>query len=106
MKNYQVDRSSIEDRAVAIATYIVDNNATVRQAAGQFGVSKSTVHKDVTERLLRINPSLAAQARKILDINKSERHIRGGMATKDKYLREKYLYQGQQLYQEQQEKPR
>lgn len=49
----------------------------------------TTIHKDVTERLLRINPSLAAQARKVLDVNKSERHIRGGLATKDKYLREK-----------------
>lgn len=89
MKEYQVQRSQIEERAVAIAQYIVDNNATVRQAAAQFGVSKSTVHKDVTERLLRIHPTLASQARKILDINKSERHIRGGMATKDKYLHER-----------------
>ncbi len=89
MKNYHVYQRPIEERAVAVAEYIIQNNATVRQAAGQFGVSKSTVHKDVTERLLRINPSLAAQARTILDINKSERHIRGGMATKDKYLREK-----------------
>lgn len=74
---------------MAVAEYIVANNATVRQTAARFGVSKSTVHKDVTERLLRINPSLAAQARKVLDVNKSERHIRGGLATKDKYLREK-----------------
>ena len=79
MKDY------IEERAVEIATYIIENNATVRQTAKQFGISKSTVHKDVTERLLRINPSLAAKARKILDVNKSERHIRGGMATKEKY---------------------
>lgn len=85
MKEYQFQRSPIEERAVAIAGYIVSNKATVRQAASQFGVSKSTVHKDITERLLRINPSLAAEARKILDINKSERHIRGGMATKEKY---------------------
>ncbi len=91
MKEYHMHRTQIEDRAVAIATYIVENNATVRQAAGQFGVSKSTVHKDVTERLLRINPSLAAQARKILDINKSERHIRGGLATKDKYMHERVM---------------
>ena len=62
------------------------SKATVRQAAKQFGISKSTVHKDITERLLRINPSLAAEARKILDVNKSERHIRGGMATREKYL--------------------
>lgn len=89
MKEYQVQFSPIEERAVAIAQYIVEHNATVRQAAAQFGVSKSTVHKDVTERLLRVQPSLAAQARKILDINKSERHIRGGMATKDKYLHER-----------------
>ena len=79
MKDY------IEERAVGIASYIIENNATVRQTAKQFGISKSTVHKDVTERLLQINPALAAGARKILDINKSERHIRGGMATKEKY---------------------
>ena len=68
-----------------IARYIIDNNTTVRQAAKHFGISKSTVHKDVTERLAGINPVLAAQARKVLDVNKSERHIRGGMATKEKY---------------------
>ncbi len=79
MKDY------IEERAVGIASYIIENNATVRQTAKQFGISKSTVHKDVTERLLQINPALAEEARKILDINKSERHIRGGMATKEKY---------------------
>lgn len=81
----------IEERAIAIANYIIESNATVRQTAKQFGISKSTVHKDVTERLLRINPSLAAEARKILDINKSERHIRGGMATKDKYMHERVM---------------
>ncbi len=69
-----------------IAKYIIDNNATVRQTAKQFGISKSTVHKDVTERLPQINPSLAGKARKVLDINKSERHIRGGLATREKYL--------------------
>lgn len=68
------------------AQYIIDENATVRQTAKKFGVSKSTVHKDITERLIQINPSLAARARVVLDINKSERHIRGGMATKEKYL--------------------
>ena len=78
----------IEERAVDIANYIVEKNATVRQTAKQFGISKSTVHKDVTERLIHINPSLAAKARKVLDINKSERHIRGGLATTEKYLRE------------------
>lgn len=76
----------IEERAIDIANYIIENNATVRQTAKQFGISKSTVHKDVTERLEQINPSLAIQARKVLDINKSERHIRGGMATREKYL--------------------
>lgn len=83
MKDY------IEERAVEIAHYIIDSNATVRQTARQFGVSKSTVHKDVTERLLQINPGLAEQTRKVLDINKSERHIRGGMATREKYLHKK-----------------
>ena len=76
----------IEERAVEIANYIIQNNATVRQTAKQFGISKSTVHKDVAERLLYINPGLAAEARKVLDVNKSERHIRGGLATKEKYL--------------------
>ena len=80
MKDY------IEERAVEIANYIIENNATVRQTAKQFRISKSTVHKDVTERLLQINPALAGEARKVLDMNKSERHIRGGMATREKYL--------------------
>ena len=80
MKDY------IEERAVEIAAYIIDNNATVRQTAKQFRVSKSTVHKDVTERLIQIRPMMAAKARKVLDMNKSERHIRGGLATKEKYL--------------------
>ena len=79
----------IEERAVAIANYIIENNATVRQTAKRFGISKSTVHKDVAERLTHINTSLAKQARIVLDINKSERHIRGGMATKEKYLHQK-----------------
>ena len=75
-----------EERAIQIATYIIDHNATVRQTAKQFGISKSTVHKDVTERLIQLNPALAKQARKVLDINKQERHIRGGLATREKYL--------------------
>ena len=75
----------IEERAVAIANYIIDHNATVRQTAKKFGISKSTVHKDVTDRLEDINPALAARARIVLNINKSERHIRGGMATREKY---------------------
>ena len=78
-------RKYIEERAIDIAEYIVANNVTVRQAAKKFGVSKSTVHKDITERLEEIDSILAAKARKILDINKSERHIRGGLANKKKY---------------------
>lgn len=76
----------IEERAILIANYIIENNATVRQTAKAFGISKSTVHKDVTDRLMQLHPALAAQARKVLDVNKSERHIRGGMATREKYL--------------------
>ena len=79
----------IEERAVNIANYIIEENATVRQTAKKFGISKSTVHKDVTERLVQINPALASQARKVLDVNKSERHIRGGLATREKYLHQK-----------------
>ena len=79
-------KSYIEERAVEIAKYIIDNNATVRQTAKQFGISKSTVHKDVTERLSQVNPTLAREARKVLDVNKSERHIRGGLETREKYL--------------------
>ena len=80
MKDY------IEERAISIANYIIENNATVRQTAKEFGFSKSTVHKDVTDRLMQVNPALAKQARKVLDVNKSERHIRGGLATREKYL--------------------
>lgn len=76
----------IEERAVSLANYIIENNATVRQAAKEFGISKSTVHKDVTERLKVVNPALAKKTRSVLDVNKSERHIRGGLATKEKYL--------------------
>ena len=75
----------MEERVIESAIYIIEHNATVRQTAKQFGVSKSTVHKDVTERLVQVNPTLAAQARKVIDVNKSERHIRGGLATKEKY---------------------
>ena len=82
-------KSYIEERALEIARYIIDNNATVRQAAKKFGISKSTVHKDITDRLLQVNPSLATEARRVLDVNKSERHIRGGLATREKYLHQK-----------------
>ncbi len=80
MKDY------IAERAVEIACYIIENQATVRQTAKQFGVSKSTIHKDVTDRLIQVNPQLAREARKVLDYNKQERHIRGGLATREKYL--------------------
>ena len=76
---------SIEERAIKLAHYIIDSKDTVRGTAKKFGISKSTVHKDVSERLKKINPSLAKQVRAILDENKAERHIRGGMATKLKY---------------------
>lgn len=76
----------IEERSIEIANYIIETNATVRQTAKRFRVSKSTVHKDVTERLVQINGDLASRARRVLDVNKQERHIRGGMATKEKYL--------------------
>ena len=80
---------SIEERAINLAHYIIDTGDTVRGAAKKFGISKSTVHKDVSERLTSINKSLAVQVRKILDENKAERHIRGGMATKLKYSKDK-----------------
>ena len=76
---------SIEERAVNLAHYIIDTKDTVRGAAAKFGVSKSTVHKDVSQRLVTINYALALEVRKILDENKAERHLRGGMATKLKY---------------------
>ena len=76
---------SIEERASKLAHYIIDSKDTVRGAAAKFGISKSTVHKDVSERLVKINPGLAKEVRIILDENKAERHIRGGMATKLKY---------------------
>jgi putative DeoR family transcriptional regulator (stage III sporulation protein D) len=84
----------IEERAVEIANYIIEHNATVRHTAKQFGISKSTVHKDITDRLVHINPALASQARVVLDINKSERHIRGGQATKEKYQHRSQLTAG------------
>ena len=80
---------SIEDRATLLAHYIIETKDTVRSTAKKFGVSKSTVHKDVSDRLLKINPVLAKEVREILDENKAERHLRGGMATKLKYLKEK-----------------
>jgi len=84
MKSY-----SIEERANQLAHYIIDSKDTVRGAAKKFGVSKSTVHKDLSERIVKINPALAAEVRLILDENNAERHIRGGMATKMKYSHQK-----------------
>lgn len=79
-------RNEFEARAEELAHFIIDKGATVRAAAARFGVSKSTVHKDVTERLHRIDPRLEKEVRRVLDRNKAERHIRGGMATREKYL--------------------
>ncbi|WP_130862034.1 sporulation transcriptional regulator SpoIIID [Bacilliculturomica massiliensis] len=79
MKDY------IEERVLELARYIIETNSTVRGAAKKFRVSKSTVHKDVTERLLEINPALAHEVKTVLDSNKAERHIRGGLATQMKY---------------------
>ena len=77
--------TNIEERACDLAEYIIENKATVRAAAKQFNISKSTVHKDVSERLEQVQPELYAQVKEILEQNKQERHIRGGLATKRKY---------------------
>lgn len=79
MKDY------IEERVIELSRYILETNATVRATAKKFRVSKSTVHKDVTERLLEINPAMAQDVKNVLDNNKAERHIRGGLATQQKY---------------------
>jgi putative DeoR family transcriptional regulator, stage III sporulation protein D len=75
----------IEERVLEVAKYIIDSKSTIRKTAKLFGVSKSTIHKDITERLPKINPQIADLAKEILDYNKAERHIRGGKATKMKY---------------------
>lgn len=81
---------TIEERAVELAVYIIETGATVRTAAQHFGISKSTVHKDLSQRLPMYNKSIYQQVRKVLDLNKAQRHIRGGMATRKKYqLKEK-----------------
>ncbi len=76
----------VEERAVELGRFIVENNTTVRAAAKQYGISKSTVHTDVSRRLEHLDPVLFEQVRAVLDTNKAQRHIRGGMATKEKYL--------------------
>ena len=77
--------TNIEQRACDLAVFIIEHKATVRSAATHFGISKSTVHKDLTDRLPQLNPSLFRQVRELLDLNKAERHIRGGLATRRKY---------------------
>ena len=78
-------KAYIEERVLGIANYILETGATVRSAAGKFKISKSTVHKDVTERLSELNPALARQVRQVLQKNMEERHIRGGEATRKRY---------------------
>ena len=82
-------KGNIEDRACRMALYIIENRATVRACARKFGISKSTVHKDLTERLTELNPTLAKDVKHVLDNNKAERHIRGGQATRKKYMSKK-----------------
>lgn len=81
--------STIEQRACELAVYIIETGATVRTCAKKFGISKSTVHKDLSQRLRQYNKSLYLQVRKVLEQNKAERHIRGGLATREKYLKNK-----------------
>ena len=81
--------TDIEERTISIAQYIIDKKATVRAAAKHFGISKSTVHKDVTERLYGINRALYMEVQPILAENKAQRHLRGGIATKNKYLKQR-----------------
>lgn len=78
-------KDQIEDRCILLGEYILENRTTVRGAAAKFGISKSTVHKDVTERLEKVNPQLYKDVKAVLDLNKRERHIRGGIATRMKY---------------------
>ena len=82
-------RDNTWERTIRLAEYIIEHGATVRAAAKVFGISKSTVHKDITERLRQLNPGLFSEVRKVLDRNKMERHIRGGLATKERYARKK-----------------
>lgn len=82
-------KGNIEERAVVLAQYIIENKATVRAAARKFGVSKSTVHKDLSERLPTFNRPLYLKVKDVLEENKAQRHIRGGMATREKYLHQK-----------------
>lgn len=81
-------KGAVEERAVELGEYILENKTTVRAAAKKFHISKSTVHKDVSDRLQTVNPQLYGEVRRILEINKAQRHIRGGIATREKYRHE------------------
>lgn len=81
-------KGAVEERAVELGEYIIENNATVRAAAKKFHISKSTVHKDVSDRLQIVNPQLYGRVRRVLEVNKAQRHIRGGIATREKYRKE------------------
>ncbi len=78
-------KENMEERAERLALYIIENKSTVRAAARKFGISKSTVHKDISERLPQFNRGLYLQVKEVLDVNKAQRHIRGGIATRKKY---------------------
>ncbi|MBQ7038727.1 MAG: sporulation transcriptional regulator SpoIIID [Clostridia bacterium] len=78
-------KGAVEERAIELGEYILENKTTVRAAAKKFHISKSTVHKDVSDRLQTVNPQLYREVRRILEINKAQRHIRGGIATREKY---------------------
>lgn len=95
----------LDDRALRLGSYIAEHSATVRSTAAVFGISKSTVHKDITVRLPRLHAGLSAQVREIIEKNKQERHIRGGLATKRKYETEKHLRQQQTETYENQSSP-
>ncbi len=85
MNHFDTSGRDIRDRCEELALYLIENQSTVRSTAERFGISKSTVHKDVSEKLPRINPYLSAEVHKLFEKNKSERHLRGGEATKIKY---------------------
>lgn len=82
-------KTLVEERAVELGEYIVENKSTVRATAKKFGISKSTVHSDVSTRLKKVSPALYGEVKKVLDDNKAQRHIRGGLATREKYLNKK-----------------
>ena len=85
MKEWCAIKENLEQRAEELALYLIENQTTVRAAAKKFGISKSTVHKDISERLPQFNRALYLQVKEILEVNKAQRHIRGGIATRKKY---------------------